>query len=96
MPDNLVKYEDVTVPYTGTVLRESEGVEIAVCYEAFLSIFGITKGKLKFIEKSLKRTGLAPKDKTVITSCSQNVLILNAIVNHIKSFKSLCTPSTLC
>lgn len=100
LPDNLAKYKDVTFSYTVTVLRESEGVskavEIPVCFKAFLSIFGITKGKLEFIQKSLKRTGLAPKDKRGKTSGSHkslNIEIQNAIVNHIKSFKSLSTPS---
>ena len=99
LPDNLAKYKDVTFSYTVTVLRESEGVskavEIPVCFKAFLSIFGITKGKLEFIQKSLKRTGLAPKDKRGKTSGSHkslNIEIQNVIVNHIKSFKSLSTP----
>lgn len=63
--------------------------EVPVCYKAFLSIFGITKGKLEHLQKSLKETGIAPKDRRGKSSAHKK-LDMNTkqlICTHIKSFK---------
>ncbi|KAF5303548.1 hypothetical protein FQR65_LT08149 [Abscondita terminalis] len=37
-------------------------VEIPVCFKAFIAIHGTNRGKIKYIKKPLKRSGMVPKD----------------------------------
>lgn len=96
LPDNLAKYKDVTFLYTVRVLRNNKAVEVPVSHKAFSAIFGIGKGKLEYIQKSLKLSGMAPKDKRGLTSRDHKCLDVEsqkAIEDHIRSFKKLATPS---
>lgn len=49
--------------YKVRIQKDDQIQETPVCYKAFLSIFGITKGKLQHLQKSLKERGIAPNDK---------------------------------
>ncbi|KAK9700407.1 hypothetical protein QE152_g30928, partial [Popillia japonica] len=62
-PEEEAAYHDSTYSYRVRIKRDNKVVEIPVCYKAFLSIHGVTKGKVEYLQKSLKETGLAPKDK---------------------------------
>ncbi|CAH2093434.1 unnamed protein product [Euphydryas editha] len=75
--------------YKVRVIENDDTKEVPVCCKAFLSIFGITKGKLEHLQKSLKITGTAPSDKRGKSNSNKrlDINIKNLICNHIKSFK---------
>ncbi|KAK9727959.1 hypothetical protein QE152_g18933 [Popillia japonica] len=67
-PEEEAAYHDSTYSYRVRIKRDNKVVEIPVCYKAFLSILVfilvfLAKGKVEYLQKSLKETGLAPKDK---------------------------------
>lgn len=62
-PETEAQYHDSTYAYKVRVKRDTVVKEIPVCHKAFLSIHGISKGKLEHLQKSLKLMGLAPNDK---------------------------------
>lgn len=64
--------------------------EIQVCRQTFMSIHGIKKKKLSYLQNALKLTGVAPRDKRGQNinhprKMQQNVY--ETIFNHIQSFK---------
>lgn len=65
-------------------------VEKSFCYKAVLSSHGISKGKLAYLQKALKKRGTAPKDKRGQHS-SKIRRLSNAtyqhLFDHISSFK---------
>ncbi|CAG4955320.1 unnamed protein product [Parnassius apollo] len=75
--------------YKVRVIENDETKEEPVCYKAFLSIFGIIKGKLEHLQKSLKMSGTAPSDKRGKSGSNKRLdnNIKDLICNHIKSFK---------
>lgn len=58
-----------------------------------MSIFGINKGKVEYIQKAMKSKGLSPKDMRGKTLGSHMMSLddqtKSAIIDHIKSFKTL-------
>ena len=66
------------------------GKEEALCHTAFLSLHGISRGRLRRIQDSLKVSGLPPSDargKHGNRSSKTSNEILNLIRLHIKSFR---------
>lgn len=68
--------------------------EVQVCAKFFLAVHGITGSKLQYLQKQLKMSGTAPKDRR--GEVNYNKLkpdVLNTVRGHIQSFKarkSLC------
>ncbi|KAK9754294.1 hypothetical protein QE152_g1327 [Popillia japonica] len=89
-PEEEAAYHDSTYSYRVRIKRDNKVVEIPVCYKAFLSIHGVTKGKVEYLQKSLKETGLAPKDKRGKHCALTNKLpddSYKKVYDHINSFK---------
>lgn len=64
--------------------------EVVVCRQAFMSIHGIKKKKLSYIQNSLKLTGMFPKDKRGENKNHPRKFqphVLRFVCDHIKSFK---------
>lgn len=81
---------DASYAYKVRVVRNTITVEVPVCYKAFLSMFGIGKKKLEFIQHSLKMTGLSPRDGRGKHNNRPRQLkddVINKINDHIGSFK---------
>jgi hypothetical protein len=81
---------DASYRYRVRVKRNEKMVEVPVCAKAFASIYGVTRGKIEYIQKSLKSTGQSPQDargthKNRPRKISQQTL--NKIDAHVKSFK---------
>ncbi|CAH1101787.1 unnamed protein product [Psylliodes chrysocephalus] len=53
---------DKSYSYHVKINRDADILEIPVCYKAFLSIHGITKKKMEYLQKSLKATGTYPTE----------------------------------
>lgn len=90
--DDNAKYHDMSYCYRVRYIDfDSKTVkETQVCYKAFLSIHGIGKKKVEIIQKALKETGIAPKDRRGKHSSRPKKLsneTKNTIMEHIKSFK---------
>lgn len=65
--------------------------EVPICKKAFMAIHGIKKGKVEHLLRSLKMTGVSPKNKRGKHNVRPRKLgtdTLNLIHAHIKSFKS--------
>lgn len=72
-------------------VRSPDGYEIKVCAKAFISIHGITRGRLRTIQQSLVVHGISPKDKrgkhgNVHNKTPENIKKL--IMDHIESFQA--------
>lgn len=84
------KFHDSVFTYRVRVMRETRVEEMPVCFKAFFSIHGITKGKLEHLQKYLKNTGVAPKDmrgKHMSTIKKLSTTTYQKVYNHIQSFK---------
>lgn len=87
--DEEATFHDSVFSYRVRV-KEDRIVEIPVCYKAFLSIHGITKGKLEHLQKALKNRGTPPTDKRGQHSSKIKSLpdaTYQHVFNHISSFK---------
>lgn len=63
--------------------------EIQVCVKFFLAVHGITASKLQHLQKSLKMTGFAPKDRRGGKNYRKlKEDILETVRSHIESFKA--------
>lgn len=75
--------------YKIRVKDEENNKDVPVCFQAFISLHGITKGKVEYLQKSFKTTGKAPVDlrgkhenhKKIAPETKEKVF------NHINSFK---------
>ena len=86
-----VKFHAAAFSYKVRVKREDVVIEIPVCYKAFKSIHGISKGKLEFLQKSLKENGIYPKDRRGKHSSQHRSIkedVYKAIYDHINSFRA--------
>ncbi|KAJ8918941.1 hypothetical protein NQ315_016843 [Exocentrus adspersus] len=89
---------DKAYRYHVKVVRAGVAEEIPICFKAFLAIHGITKRKLELLQKSLKSTGLAPKDKRGKHSNRPHKipnLTYEKVISHISSFKGYKSHYTL-
>lgn len=84
-------FRDATYSYCIRVKRNNGCVEeVKVCKNAFISINGISRGKIDYILKQLKETGTTPtyrKGKHDKRPHKLSNAVIEAIRNHIKSFK---------
>lgn len=83
-------FRDVWYSYTMRVKRNDTVEEVKVCKNAFISMNGISRGKIDYILKQLKTTGKVPKYKKGKHDNRPHKLsdiVVEAIRNHIKSFK---------
>lgn len=89
-PEAEASYHESSFTYKVQVRRRDAIEELPVCSKAFISIHGITKGKLEHLQKCLKNTGMAPKymrgKHYAITNKLPND-VFNKVYEHIKSFK---------
>ncbi|KAK3795954.1 hypothetical protein RRG08_042948 [Elysia crispata] len=53
----LVLLMEPILHYTSQVTRESKAIAVPVCFNAFTSVYGITKARIERIRKSLATTG---------------------------------------
>lgn len=84
------KFHERSFSYHIKIKRESGIVAVSVCAKAFRAIYGISKKKLEYIQRSLKDTGHAPKDKRGLHHNRPNRLseeTINKVKEHIASFK---------
>lgn len=84
-------FHQASYSYKVRVKREDSMKDIPVCYKAFVSIHGITKGKVEHLQSALKNTGEAPRDRRGKHSAKTKQLDQNLhekICQHIKSYKS--------
>lgn len=89
--ENCGTLHDVSFAYRIRVITEN-GVEedIPVCAKAFMSIHGIGRGKLQYIQNSLKYNAEAPKGKRGLHSSKHRKLdqrLFQSVYEHIKSFR---------
>lgn len=84
------QFHSASYAYKIRVKRQDTVTEVAVCYKAFKSIHGITKGKLEFLQKSLKESGVSPTDGRGKHGHHKKLKEdIHAIVyDHINSFKA--------
>lgn len=63
--------------------------DVPVCFKAFISLHGITKGKIEYLQRSLKTTGKAPVDLRGKHENHKKIAadIKEKVFNHINSFK---------
>lgn len=64
--------------------------EVDVCQQAFMSIHGIKKKKVAYLQNSLKLTGMPPKDRRGENKTYPRKFhphVQTAVYDHIKSFK---------
>ncbi|XP_072383777.1 uncharacterized protein [Diabrotica undecimpunctata] len=90
LPERTASYHQSSFIYKIRVRRDGNIKEMCVCSKAFISIHGITKGKLEHLQISLKQNGLTPKDMRGKHSALSNKLsdaLYNKVYEHIKSFK---------
>lgn len=89
---NIARFNDASYRYKIRVNQGSTNIseDFDVCYKAFLSLHGIGKKRLETIQKSLKMTGASPRDKrgTNEKKHTKSKETIQAVVNHINSFKS--------
>lgn len=81
---------DASFAYKVRVVRDNLTVEVTVCYKAFLSMFSIGKKKLEYIQRSLKHSGISPRDGRGKHNNRPRKLkddVINKIKDHISSFK---------
>lgn len=89
--ENNAKFHDAYFAYKIRIKRDGVAKEIDVCFKAFLSIYGISKGKIEYLQKNLKATGTSGKDKRGKHSSNHRKLCqdsFEAIRNHVTSFKT--------
>lgn len=88
--EDIASLHDCAYGYRVRVKRNEKIEEVPVCAKAFASIHGVTKGKIEYIQKSLKSIGQSPKDaRGTHTNRPRKISepILDKIDTHIKSFK---------
>ncbi|XP_071050843.1 uncharacterized protein [Onthophagus taurus] len=88
-PEESAKLRDATFFYIIRAKINDRIEEVSVCRTAFMSIHGITKSKVEHLVRSLKMTGIAPKNKRGKHNTRPRKLspeVLNIIHDHIKSF----------
>ncbi|XP_023028220.2 uncharacterized protein [Leptinotarsa decemlineata] len=84
------KFKDATYCYAVRVMRNNTAQEFKVCKNAFISIHGISRGKIDYILNQMKKTGTPPKYNKGKHENRPHKLsdeTLDAIRSHIKSFK---------
>lgn len=57
------KFHDASFAYTSRVKRCGVTKDINACFKAYQSIHGISRDKIEYLQKNLKTTGTAGKDK---------------------------------
>lgn len=63
--------------------------EVQVCAKFFLTVHGITGSKLQHLQKELKMTGMAPKDRRGGVNCNKlKPDIVDTVHCHIQYFKA--------
>lgn len=87
------KLRDASYCYRVRTKVKSDDVvkEVPICKRAFMAIHGITKGKVEHLLRTLKLTGVSPKNKRGKHKVRPGKLSTdtrNLIHDHIKSFKS--------
>lgn len=88
--ENVAKFHERSFSYHVKIKRQSGLVDIPVCAKGFRAIYGISKKKLEYLQRSLKNTGYAPKDKRGRHHNRPNRLpeqTVNKVKEHIASFK---------
>lgn len=88
--ENEASLRDCVVTYKVRYLHDNVTVEENVCRQEFIALHGITKNKIEHLVKSIKETGIAPKDKRGSHANRPKKLPLHTtqnIKNHISSFK---------
>ncbi|CAH0551164.1 unnamed protein product [Brassicogethes aeneus] len=88
--EELAKFHDRAYSYKVRTMKENNIIEVPVCRKAFLSLHGISGRWLQTIQQSLKKCGKSPKDmrgKYSHTHCTKPPATLEAVKNHIGSFK---------
>ncbi|CAH1099712.1 unnamed protein product [Psylliodes chrysocephalus] len=83
-------FHDSVFSYKIRVKENDQIIEKPICYKVFLSIHGISKGKLEHLQKALKDRGTAPKDKRGQHSSKVRRLpdaTYQHVFDHIGSFK---------
>lgn len=84
------KLRDSSFQYKVRVKRGDQIEEIPVCLKAFVSLHGVTRRRVETIQKSLKTSGISPKDQRGKHSTRPKKIsaeTMTNIINHIKSFK---------
>lgn len=84
------QFHDAAYSYRVRIQFDGSVQDFPVCAKAFMALHGIGRGKLEFLQKSLKLIGVSPKDKRgkkshIHRKLSEN--IFNAIVQHIGTFQ---------
>lgn len=85
------KFHNAYFGYKVRVKRNGVAKEISVCFKAFQSIYGVSKGKIEYLQKNLKATGTSGNDMRGKHSSKHRKLCpetRDAIYNHINSFKT--------
>lgn len=87
---NLSKFHEGSYSYRVRITSMGEMRDVPVCQKAFLALHGIKSKKLEVLQKSLKFSGVAPKDKRGTHNTRPNKLspdVRDCVIEHIKSFK---------
>lgn len=83
-------FRDATYSYSIRVMRDNSVQEVKVCKNAFISINGISRGKIDYILNQMKGTGKPPsynKGKHHNRPHKLSDTTVEAVRSHIKSFK---------
>ncbi|XP_050308360.1 uncharacterized protein LOC126744845 [Anthonomus grandis grandis] len=91
LPEDESVLRTSTFYYKVRIVRENVAVEERVCKNAFVSLHGLTRRRIKTIQKSLQKSGTAPIDKRgrhLNRKHKLSVETKNKILEHNKSFKT--------
>ena len=83
-------FKDATYSYSIRVVRDNSVQEVKVCKNAFISINGISRGKIYYILNQMKQMGKPPsynKGKHQNRPHKLSDATVEAVRSHIKSFK---------
>lgn len=88
-PECFAKYHDSSYMYRVRIKKDNNFDEVQVCAKFFLAVHGISKSKLEYLQRSLKNSGVAPKDKRGGKNYKRLTTdILDCVKSHIASFKT--------
>lgn len=97
-PEQDANFHEASFSYKLRIHRNDSSQDVPVCSQAFRAVHGISKGKLEYLQKSLKEMGVAPEDKRGIHSTKHRKLkqeYFEAIQEHIKSFRARASHYSL-
>lgn len=88
--EDVAKFHEKSFSYHVKVIRDDGVLQIPICFKAFYAIHGVSKKKIEYLQRSLKETGLAPRDKRGLHTNRPRKIpdeIISKVLQHIGSFK---------